>query len=63
LIGKENLRIMASEYKENPVKFQLYRQIYENLDELTANAPERAKRVEIDRVIKEVGPARFSEER
>lgn len=31
-----------------------------NFDELTANAPERAKRVEIDRVIKEVGPAKFS---
>ena len=60
LIGKENLRIMASEYKEDPVKFQLYRHVYENLDELTANAPERAKRVEIDRVIKEVGPAKFS---
>jgi len=61
LIGKENLRIMASEYEEDPVKFQLYRRIYENFDELTANAPERAKRVEIDRVIKEVGPAKFSE--
>jgi hypothetical protein len=62
LIGKENIknRIMASEYKEDPVKFQLYRHVYENLDELTANAPERAKRVEIDRVIKEVDPAKFS---
>ena len=61
LIGKENLRIMASEYEYNPVKFQLYRHIYENIDKLTANAPERAKRVEIDRVIKEVGPAKFSD--
>ena len=52
---------MASEYEEDPVKFQLYRYIYENIDELTANAPERAKRVEIDRVIKEVGPAKFSD--
>jgi hypothetical protein len=60
LIGKENLRIMASEYKEDPVNFRLYRHVYENFDELTANAPERAKRVEIDRVIKEVGPAKFS---
>ena len=60
LIGKENLRIMASECKKDPVKFQLYRHIYENFDELTVNAPEHAKRVEIDRVIKEVGPAQCS---
>ena len=42
---------MASEYEEDPAKFQLYRHIYDNFAELTANAPERAKRVEIDRVI------------
>ena len=29
LIGKENLRIMASEYKEDPGKFRLYRHVYE----------------------------------